>query len=60
MTLIALTKPEADDMESALIKLKADYVVQGPKWIGGSFQMTPAAHEALDRLCPDKQARRIA
>jgi hypothetical protein len=51
-TLFAMTKPESDDMERALIALKADYVIQGPKWIGGSFQMTPAAYEALARLAP--------
>ena len=51
-TLFALTKPEADAMERTLIALKADYVIQGPTWIGGSFQMTPAAHEALARLAP--------
>ena len=39
-------------MERVLIALKADYVIQGPKWIGGSFQMTPAAHETLNRLAP--------
>lgn len=51
-TLCALTNTEADDMERALITLQADYVIVGPKWLGGSFRMTPAAHEALDRLAP--------
>jgi hypothetical protein len=51
-TLFAMTKPESDEMECALIALKADYVIQGPKWIGGSLQMTPAAHEVLNRLAP--------
>jgi hypothetical protein len=51
-TLFAVTQAESEDMERALIALKADYVIQGPKWIGGSFLMTPAAHEALDRLAP--------
>jgi hypothetical protein len=41
---------EADDMELALITLQADYAIVGPEWIGGSFQMTPAAHQVLDRL----------
>jgi hypothetical protein len=52
VTLSVLSQTEADDMERALIVLKADYVIKGPKWIGGSFQMTPAAHEVLDRMAP--------
>src|SRR5437016_1888030 len=52
VTLSVLSQTEADDTERALIVLKADYVVKGPKWIGGSFQMTAAAHEILDRLAP--------
>ena len=52
VTLCAATKNEADDMERALITLKSDYVIVGPEWIGGSFQMTPAAHQSLDRVAP--------
>jgi hypothetical protein len=52
VTLCAATKDEADNMERALITLQADYVIVGPEWIGGSFQMTPAAHQSLDRLAP--------
>jgi hypothetical protein len=47
-------------MERAVIALKADYVIQEPKWIGGSFQMTPAAHEALDRLAPVRTGRAVS
>lgn len=50
VTLCAQTRIEADGMERALIELSADFVIVGPKWIGGCFGMTPAAHEALDRL----------
>lgn len=52
VTLCAATENESDDMERALSALNADYVLVAPNWIGGSFQMTPAAHEALDRLAP--------
>ena len=51
-TLCADTKAEADAMERALIELRADYVIVASRWIGGSFRMTPAAREALDRLAP--------
>jgi hypothetical protein len=52
VTLYAETKTEADVMERALIALGADYMIVGPKLIAGSFRMTPAATEALDRLAP--------
>jgi hypothetical protein len=50
-TLGARTETEADALARALIESDADFVIVGPKWIGGSFRMTPAAHQALDRLC---------
>lgn len=55
VTLCAQTRTEADGMERALIELSADFVIVGPKWIGGCLGMTPAAHEALDRLSPVHQ-----
>src|ERR1035438_9593363 len=55
LTLCAPTKNEADNMEKALITLKADYVIVGPEWIGASFQMKPAAHQVLDRLAPRQE-----
>jgi len=51
-TLCAQTRTEADVMGRALTELKADFVIVGPTWIGGSFGMTPDAHQALDRLAP--------
>jgi hypothetical protein len=59
-TLFASTKAESDDMERALIASQADYVIQAPKWIGGSFQMTPAAHEALNRLAPVQSSSAVS
>lgn len=56
VTLCATTKNESDDVERALITLNVDYVIVGPRWIGGSFRMTPAAHDALDRLFPVKRS----
>jgi hypothetical protein len=52
VTLCAATKAEADDMERALITLGADYVFRTRNWVGGSFKMTPATHDVLDRLAP--------
>jgi putative salt-induced outer membrane protein YdiY len=57
VTLRAATKNEADAMERALITLKSDYVIVGPEWIGGSFRMTTAAHQVLDRLAPLQRSR---
>jgi hypothetical protein len=56
VTLCAATKTEADNMERALITLQADYVIVGPNSIGGSFQMTPVAHQVLDRLAPRQRS----
>ena len=56
VTLCAPTKTEADNMERALITLQADYVIVGPNSIGGSFQMTPVAHQILDRLAPRQRS----
>jgi hypothetical protein len=56
VTLCAANKNEADNMESALITLQADYVIVGPNSIGGSFQMTPVAHQVLDRLAPRQRS----
>ena len=52
VTLRASSKTDADVMELALGRLNADYVIEGPEWIGGSFRMTPAAHRALERFAP--------
>jgi hypothetical protein len=61
ITLCASSQPEADKMARALITLDANYLVRGPKWIEGSFRMTPAAYEVLDRLVPTQsRARRCA
>ena len=54
--MCAATKTEADNMERALITLQADYVIVGPNSIGGSFQMTPVAHQVLDRLAPRQRS----
>src|ERR1700682_4434941 len=55
--LNAPTKTKFDDMERALVASNADYVIEGPKWIGASFGMTPEAHEVFKRLGSSRDHR---
>jgi hypothetical protein len=51
---------EANETERALSSSPADYVIQAPKWVGGSCVMTPAAYEVLNRLAAVKTAAPVS